>query len=434
MSTTLLAAMQELSRQLGDYWSSTTDGAGTAPTLVDSALMAKANDWITDNSWAFLIEEPASAAAIYDERKVSSLDNTTGTLTALTFAAAPGTGIDYEVHRLFSPSEKRTALVAAARRVHPILFQEVVDESLVSGNWLRDGSFERWSSSSALTDWTTTTSTIAQTSTAYLFKHGSYSCKLSTAAGNIKQSVTNHDDLKRLAGKSVTFSAQGHCDTASCLRIAIYDGTTYTYSNYHTGNSAWTTDADPLEVTATIRDNPTAIQFIVYHDVAAGVSYVDDARVISGYCEKLYIGGLQLVKNTPHQVFMSTQYYPTSYTSWQLIRDIEYDTTTGFMYLPPSVPPNRQLRVLGIGALNFVLSGAVSTAWTATISINQPQLEILIAEAVLGLYTQLSLPNFETGTRKQFQEAMGYWVQEIASRKNKFGMTAPPATVNWGNG
>jgi len=50
MSTTLLAAEQALSKEIGDYWSSTTTGAGSSTTLVDSALMAKANDWITDEA------------------------------------------------------------------------------------------------------------------------------------------------------------------------------------------------------------------------------------------------------------------------------------------------------------------------------------------------------------------------------------------------
>ena len=171
MSTTLLAAMQELSKQLNDSWQSTTTGAGSATTLVDSALLAKANDWITDDTWSFLTEEPASSAAIYDERKVSSLDNSSGTLTTLTFAAAPGTGIDYEVHRLFSPSEKRRALVAAARRIYPDVYNEIWNEELVSGNWLNDGSFERWTTSTNLTAWTETTLTPTPTPTPPHYQH-----------------------------------------------------------------------------------------------------------------------------------------------------------------------------------------------------------------------------------------------------------------------
>ena len=100
MTTALSAAYQELAAQMGDRWNGTTSGAGSSTTMVDAALMAKANDWIGDDAYVFLTEEPAGAAAIYDERKISSLSNTAGTLTTLAFAAAPGTGIDYEINRM----------------------------------------------------------------------------------------------------------------------------------------------------------------------------------------------------------------------------------------------------------------------------------------------------------------------------------------------
>ena len=433
MTTTLLAAEQLLSKELGDYWSSTTTSAGSTTTLVDTALMAKANDWITDDTWVFLIEEPSGAAAIYDERKVSSLDNTTGTLTTLAFSEAPGTGIDYELHRLFTPSEKRRALVAAAKNIFPSCFQEVWNEELVSGNWLKDGSFERWTSTSALTDWTKAgSSTLAQTSTAYLFKHGAYSCKISGAADNIRQSVTNFDDLKHLAGKSVTFSVQGWCDTASCLRIAIYDGTTYTYSSYHDGADAWTEHNDPLTVTAAIKDNPTIIAFIIYHDNASGTSYVDDARVISSDRSRLYIGHLGLAKNQPHRVYIEPDDY-SQLEPWYMVRDWAVDKD-GYLYLPASTPNDYRLRIQGIGYFDFLASGVSSTAWTATINLDYPQTEILVAEAALYLYTWMSMPNFESGTRKDYQQMSAYWKQEAAERKAKFGMISPGATVSWGSG
>jgi len=433
MSTTLLAAMQELSKQLNDSWQSTTTGAGSATTLVDSALLAKANDWITDDTWSFLTEEPASSAAIYDERKVSSLDNSSGTLTTLTFAAAPGTGIDYEVHRLFSPSEKRRALVAAARRIYPDVYNEIWNEELVSGNWLNDGSFERWTTSTNLTAWTETTLTATQTTTSPYYKHGLTSCKLDTSAGKITQSITNFDDLKRLQGQYVTFTIQGWSDTASCLRIAVYDGTTRTYSSYHAGDSAWTQDNprnDNMYVTAQIGYNPTEITFEVYHDVAAGTSYVDDARVIADPRGRLYVGHLGLAKNLPNQVFIEPLYY-SSDEDWIQVRDWRLDNG-GFLYLPTTVPSDLRLRITGKGVLDFLASGVASTAWTATIAIDQPQLDILVAEAAVYLYTQMSIPNFETGDRKQYQETVNAWIQIRNELIAKSGMKSLPVPIHWG--
>jgi len=431
MTTTLHNAMIALSKEIGDYWASTTNYAGTSTTLVDTALQAKTNDWITDEAYAFLAEEPASAAAIYDERKISSLSDYT--LTTLAFSAAPGTGIDYEVHRLFSPSDKRIALVNAAKNVYPGCFNEVWDETLVCGNWLKDGSFERWTTSSNLTDWTETTVTATQTSTLPYYKHGSYSCKLDTAAGTLDQEITEFKDLQFLRGRNATFTCQGWCDTASCLRLSINDGTTQTYSEYHAGDDAWTEDNprdDSFYVTQYIDPNATQVTFTIHHGVAAATSYVDDARVISEPRGKLYIGHLGLAQNRPHQVFIEPSYY-SQQEDWIKVFDYKVDPS-GYLYIPTTYPADRRLRIRGIGYLDFLASGVSSTAWTSTIALDEPQLKVLVAEAALYLYTTMALPNYESGTRDEFAKASTYWASEVEKRKAKFGMKSPPATVHWG--
>lgn len=432
MSTTLLACEEELSKQLGDYWASTTtsDGASGGTTLVDAALKAKENVWITDESYDMLTEEPTSAAAIYEERKISSLSNTNGTLTVLTHGGTIESGIDYRIHRLFPASEKRRALVSAAKKIYPACFAEIWDESLVSGNWLKDGSFERWDDDNTLTDWTDDgTVILTKTTASPYYKQGAYSCKLGTAAGYIHQDITNFDDLKHLAGKTVTFTLQGYCAVASTLRIAIYDGTTTTYSSYRTAESAWTEHNDPLKVTATIQDNPTAIEFHILLDTAND-AYIDDARVISDYRGKIYIGNLSLAKNKPHQVLIE----PTNYSqeeSWEKVRDYVVDKD-GYLYIPTTYPSDRRLRIRGIGYLDFLASGVSSTAWTATIELDSPQLEILVAQAALYLYTWMAMPNYESGTREAYQQMIGYWKQELAERIAKFSMPSPGATIHWG--
>lgn len=427
MTSTFLVTMSEVSRQIGDSWSSTTTAAGSTTTLVDDALKEKQNAWADNkNTWAFLIEEPTSTASIYDERLVASL--ATGTLTTFAFSEAPGTGINYEVHRLFKPSRKKEAIVAATRASFPAIHKKILDESLVSHNWLKDGSFEIWSSSS-LTYWTTTTSTITQTHTAYYFKHGVDSMKIATAKGTVKQTVSKWDDLKKLAGKTVTFTVRAHCDKEDCLRISIADGTDTTYSDYHVGDSAWTEDNAPLSVEATIGDNPTAIEFTIYHDVAAGSSYVDDGRVMGPDNPRTYIGNLGLAQDRPYAVYMERGDY-RNIEPWVRLSNISYEG--GYMTLPNNVPRDYRLRVEGIGYLDFLLAGVVSTSWTASISIDQPQLDILVAHAILNLYTELSMPNMTSGDRSAYQEMMGFWKQEVRDRVRRSGMEMPVAQVNWG--
>ena len=436
MTTTLHECAIELSKQIGDYWSSTTTGAGSSTTLVDTAMMAKANDWITDEAYAFLVEEPAGAAAIYDERKASTLNNTTGTLTTLAFGAAPGTGIDYEVHRLFSPSDKRIALIAAARRIFPYCFTRIWNEEMVSGNWLKDGSFERWKTSTDLTDWTETTVTVTQTTTAGYIRQGATSCKLSGSSGTLVQGwiagTAEFEDLRNLRGKSATFTAQGWCDTVDSLRMSINDGTTQTYSDYHDGDSAWTEDNprnDNFYVTQYIDPNATQVT-LTFHYTTGATAYIDDARVLSEPRGKLYIGHIGFPQNTPHRIEIEPNYYSNE-EPWTMVTDYKVDDG-GYLYIPTKYISDRRLRMRGAKILDYLASGVSSTAWTATIDINQPQLEILIAEAALYLYTYMAMPNFESGQRENFQQMIGFWQRERADRIRKYGMKTAPIPVNWG--
>ncbi len=430
MSTILSNCEIELSKQLGDYWAGTTTGAGSSTTVVDTALKAKANDWITDDAYDHI----TSATCLDEERKIPALDNTTGTLTVLAHSGTgPGISATYRVHRLFNASDKRIALIYAARHSFPYLFEEIWDESLVCGNWLKDGSFERWTTSTNLTDWTDTTVTTTQNTSASYLRHSLTSCRLDTAAGTLSQAITNFGDLQFLRGKSVTFTCQGWCDTASCLRLSINDGTTQTYSEYHTGDDAWTEDNprnDSFYVTQYIASNATQVTFTIHHGVAAATSYVDDARVISDYRGRLNIGYLWLAQNRPHQVYIEPTYYSQE-EDWIKITDYKV-SQDGYLYIPTIYPSDYRLRIRGIGYLDFLVSGVSSTSWSATIDIESPQLDILVAEAAIYLCNQMVLPNYTSGESDRWARALAYWQNELNDRRMKYGMKSPAATLHWG--
>ncbi len=436
MSTSLSSMRQELSKQINDHWVSTTTSAGVGggTTIVDTSLIAKQNAWIGKDMYTLITESGDTSED--NERQITSLagSGSTGTLTTLAHSGQIGSGKGYEVHRLFTASEKRIALVAAARMVWPHIHEKIWDESMVSGNWLKDGSVEIWTSSSALTYWTTTTSTIAQTTSATNFKHGATSCKIDTAAGTIKQTISNWDDLKRLAGETVTFSMQAKCDTASCLRLSINDGQNQTFSSYHAGDSAWTQDDprnDNMYAQQFIDWNPTEITFTIHHEVAAATSYVDDSRVIGPYQPRLFIETLGLSQEKPIQVEIEPENYSTD-EPWGIVFNSRLDTELGYLYLPSSVQRDRRLRIKGIGYLDFVdSSGDSGTDWADTININSPQTDILIAQAIVYLYTQMSLPNFSRGTKQDFQAMIGFWEDKLRKAINKHGMSVHSIPVRF---
>lgn len=430
MTTALSACRIELSKQLNDYWASSTTSSGDASSLIDTSLKIFQNAWI--NKWTWDLITDSGHTREDEERIIASLDNSTGDCTlTVAHTGTLGTSCDYEIHRLFSASEKRQALIAAARMAWPYIHEKIWDESLVSGNWLKDGSFEMWDSATALTHWSDDgTVILAKTSTSPYYKQGVYSCGLGTAAGYIHQDITDWDGLKHLAGKTITFTVQGYCAVASTLRIAIYDGTTTTYSDHRTAEAAWTEHSDPMSVTATIQDNPTAIEFHILLDTA-NTAYVDDARVIGPYQPRLLIDQLGLAQEKPVQVLIEPSNYSTD-EPWIQVFNSRLDTESGYLYLPSSVQRDRRLRIKGIGYLDFLDSDGVSaTAWDSTININSPQTDILIAQAIVYLYTQMSLPNFSRSTRQDFQEMLVFWELQLRRRIGKHGMEVQSVPVRF---
>jgi hypothetical protein len=430
MSTTLATARQELSRQIADYWASTTTTAGNAggTTYIDTALMAKANDWVSDAPQEVydLITSVSSGSNLDNERKLYELDSTTGTITSLAHTGQVLVSTGYEIHRLFSASEKRRALIHACKAGFPYIFKQVRDTSLTVGNWLRNGDLEsNWLTTATNTYWVAATSTLTQYTTAPYFTRGATSMRITGSAGSVYQSNTENVDLMDLAGNSVTFEADVWNNIASDTRLSIYDGTTTTYSSYHSGGSSF----ERLSVTATIADSPASVKFSI-HRGATSTVYADDFRVIGPSRDKLYIGDLGLALNYPHEIRQSAD-SSIDDEPWQLIREYEIGSD-GYLYLGEGSDDYR-LRICGIGYLDFLASGVSSTAWTATVDIDSPQTEILIAEAVMYLYIQMISPNYTSGDRDSFAKILQYWEAELDNRRQKFGMKAPLATVKWGS-
>jgi len=424
-STTLLASVNAVSKEVGDYWQGTTTAAGSSTTVVDDALKAKTSDWITDEAYDFII----SATCLNEERKISN-HTTSGTLTVLAHTGTgPGTGATYQVHRLWSASDKRTACVEAAKEAYPSIYKVIRDENLVVGNWLRNGSAEKWALTTVPDGWVTDTCTQTQNTTKTYITVGSSSAKITGAAGGTYQSTTENSELWDLAGEAVTFKVDVWCDTASKARLRLYDGTTTTNGSYHTGGSVM----EELTVTATMASSCSSIVITIRNETATGNIYWDNASAIGPTYNKIYVGDLGLTNNEPHQILQQSTSNLKS-EPWQMLRGWEPDILNGYIHLTEGSNEYR-LRVIGMGTLDFVTSaGVASTGWTTatTIPIGEPHIRILTAYAALYLYQHMTLPNYDSGTVTMFEAGVQRWQAEIAKRSALFGMPSPAATRDWG--
>ena len=87
-----------------------------------------------------------------------------------------------------------------------------------------------------------------------------------------RRSILEAPDGESLAGEGVGFTAKVTTSVASQVRIAIYDGSTTTYSSYHTGGGGMET----LTVSATLGATATECTFRIIVE-QNGTAYADEA-------------------------------------------------------------------------------------------------------------------------------------------------------------
>lgn len=138
--TTLTAARQLLSGMVGDLVTSTCQqGGASGATLIDTALKGEFGnqDDACNNQWVILTS--GAAALLGNERRISDFA-AAGTITPYTAFGAPTqipADTTYEIHKIWTPTQKRQALNWALRRAYPHIARNIVDDQIttVADTW-----------------------------------------------------------------------------------------------------------------------------------------------------------------------------------------------------------------------------------------------------------------------------------------------------------
>lgn len=123
---TMAQAVTQLSKDLGDFFGSTTTGAGSSTTVEDSLFGDQDSDnFLTQNQQMTL-----HFTATGDERRIDISTGFTGgppvdLLTITRSAAGNGNGKAYTIHRLFTFLEKEEAINQAVNLVWPRMFERI---------------------------------------------------------------------------------------------------------------------------------------------------------------------------------------------------------------------------------------------------------------------------------------------------------------------
>ena len=88
----------------------------------------------------------------------------------------------------------------------------------------------------------------------------------------------------------------------------------------------------------------------------------------------------------------------------------------GIIRFPYDLPADRALRLIGRRPLTTV------TLDTDTVEIDEPQIEILYASAIVGLYRKLS--NEQSGKRANaYDDEIAKWEYELATARRRYSMS-----------
>lgn len=423
MTTALSTIDQRLQEALGDRISVAVTTAIAANTSLISTNLRQFDGGNDDtfNDWWVYITDKANATV---ERQIGDYATATGTITVrganLTTDGADLATVEVTRYRR---TDRINAINRGIEEVGKSIIREVDDISLVSGNFLPNGHFNRWAVTTVPLLYSLSSVTAVEDTTAGEYWHEGKAAKVTASAGNgyLHISSDTYPRLLDLAGKTVDFTCMVKPQTANDAAIVIYtreaDGTEQTLTSTTTNPAARWTQAQLLNQAINQDIEYISIRF----KVATNGQYVifDDAiltanGVLNEYWlpHDLQVGTLKQV-----QVQISRTGRDTSSAlarpsddlhgqDWRYVWgwDVINDGTYNYLRIPYGSNGYR-LRLRGTAPLSGTL-----TAATDTIPLDASgALDALIAYARYWLLDKASMNLSSTDTNRiKADAAMAY--------------------------
>lgn len=441
MSLTGNQLLTGLSRFIGDLefpQGLTTTGAGSTTSLVDTALARFGDDYLID--WYARITENVNGNQ-YLNRRITDFTGSSGTCTlAPAFAGSTASGTEYELHR-YSPDEKFSALDQARLAAYPALGKLVYYEAITGDgktrvfdipSTIRRGPLDAFVEVPVSSDhewnydgdpdgdttskWTASNCTLATVSESsdddLIPKYRDGSCTSVTTAASTAATVTqvvgsmaNGITAARAADRKMTFARWVFCTEASKVRLLLLDdaGTVGT-GDFH-GGSGW----ELLTVTATVAGNNATT-------LSIRISIASTANASTIYYQRgwFYFGTAEKVTE-----------------SWRRVPpEVRRDNTIQQIVLDEAPPRGYQVRLVGRDILS-ALGTTAATQATNTMEIDEPEAEILYAEAAKILYTRGFLGGSDY---ESLAPRIAVCDQRLADLKAEWSQPEPPRRVKsmWG--
>lgn len=429
LNTTLTALRRGLLEFIDEWVGGTTtaNGAADGSTIVDTTILPEYGN----NRLNTRLVMATSGTYSGQVRRVKTSVQATGVLTMLTnFGGQILSSVTYELSPFHQDNYLRVAINDAILEVFPDLGRQVMNEDLISGNWLPNGSMRDWEGGLP-TRWAKVGagSTVAL-STLAIRDWPSAALTRAGADCYIHCSETQWPGLIDLGGQSVEIKALVLATVASSARLSIYvNDASVATSSYHTGGGA-------LELLTigpiTLTDSPNKISFRCEVNSNNTTANFTRIRVIGPQINR-YLVPLAFSQNPPIQISLQTAGTPhgdeDACDDWgeiaayqTLEAETSYDDTLGVRLLRFTTPPPAGYR-LRLTGMEYMSTLAVEAD---TVPLDPPQNRVLYAKAAQCLFERLAFKMPEYKVKAEWARV------KYEALRAAHGFQVPVPTINFG--
>ena len=426
--------------QLGlPFISGTSDtDAGDSNTLVDTPDLQQYRDDALIGGWVFV----SDGSPNFRDLQITNSTQSSGSVNFIPALSANVRGRTYEILP-FSAKAVHQSIDSAAHSLFDqgSLLREFWMKSIVVGSPIYNSSFELWGGTTAVDGWIAGGAGVAQTRErdSGNIALSETSMGLASGSGSEGRLQLDHPWKRYLfdsKGNTVTLYCWVKSSTTNHARIGWNNGSSITYSDYHSGDGDW--ELLSVEYSSSVTDTDLAPLLSV---ATTATSYFADCWMSGGGTISEYPWPIVVAPDGPETIRYAVpsvsrdgklgdmiqvgQY--KSILDWQFYKSHEMSfpsaTTSqrASLILPPGMPDGARLRIMASGPFTLL------DAETETMEVTLPESE-LVAKAAAKALLERQLLSVNLSTRKKYIERMALLERDIDILSDGHGQAANVAT------
>ena len=438
MARTRTQIRQLTVQQLGlPFIEGTSDaGSGTVTTLIDTPDLSQFRDDALIGSWIYVTDGSPN----FRNLQIVDSAQSTGTLTFIPeISAVDGIrGRTYEVLP-FSATAIHQSIDTSLTQLFDmgLLVREFTYRGIVVGSPVYNANFELWSTTTTVDGWGGEGAGVSQTRTRNdaNIAGSETSVGLASSSGS-EGRLALSDPWRRfvwdMKGHTVKFYCWVKSSTASHARIGISNGSSITYSDYHSGDGDW----NLLEVEYASALSDTGL-YPCLSVATTATSYFSDCWMQGGSDITEYPWPIALAPDGPSNAALVNQSTNTSdavgdmrqlgrrrpVNDWQFVLDHTYSFPSatslqrGILILPSGLPHGERVIMQCVGPFTL------PTADTEAVEVTLPE-SLMLAKMAARSLLERRLLQLPLSTRRVYEEMMQRLAGDVGALSSGHGQSS----------